>query len=111
MPDLYHATDVDEAIELLTEALQLRPDYTDAHYQLGKIFNERGENAKASEHLEAASRADKTKDYVCYQLSIAYRRASRKSDADEALKTYQGLKASNRQLPSPMGNTTNAPNQ
>lgn len=109
---LERKANVDEAITLLNEALQLRPNYADAHYQLGKIYNERGENDKAISHLEAATRADRTKDYVFYQLSIAYRRASRKIDADEALKTYQELKAANRQLPSPMGNTTmNAPNQ
>jgi tetratricopeptide (TPR) repeat protein len=104
-------TNLDEAVSLLNEALQLRPDYADAHYQLGKIYNERGEIDKAIEHLEAATRADKTKDYVFYQLSIAYRKVSRKSDADQALKTYQDLKSANRQLSSPMGNTTNAPNQ
>jgi len=100
----------DEAATLLQEALAIRPDYADAHYQLGKLYSETGQGEKAIEHLEAAARADRTKDYVFYQLSIAYRRASRKSDADNALKTYQELKAANRQV-SPMGNTSNAPNQ
>jgi tetratricopeptide (TPR) repeat protein len=101
----------DEAVSLLKEAIDLRPDYPEAHYQLGKIHNERNEIEKAIEHLEAAIRSDQTKDYIYYQLSIAYRRASRKEDADRALKTYQDLKAAGRktETPSLMGNKKNVP--
>ena len=95
-------TSADEASALLKQALSIRPDYADALYQLGKIAVERGEIEKAIEQLEAAARADKTKEYVFYQLSIAYRRASRKADADQALKTYQELKAASRKVSGPM---------
>jgi Flp pilus assembly protein TadD len=93
---------MDEAIVLLNEAVAIRPDYADALYQLGKIAIERGDIDKAIEQLEAAARADKTKEYVFYQLSIAYRRASRKAEADQALKTYQDLKAASRKITGPM---------
>ncbi|HEY8562393.1 MAG TPA: tetratricopeptide repeat protein [Pyrinomonadaceae bacterium] len=86
----------EEAIELLNEAIALRADYADAHYQLGKIYNERGETEKAIAELEAAVGADAKKDYIHYQLSIAYRKASRREDADRALKLYQELKSQNR---------------
>jgi tetratricopeptide (TPR) repeat protein len=95
-------TSIDEAIVLLNEAVAIRPDYADALYQLGKIAIERGDIDKAIEQLEAAARADKTKEYVFYQLSIAYRRASRKAEADQALKTYQDLKAASRKITGPM---------
>ena len=101
----------DETVSLLKEAIELRSDYAEAHYQLGKIYIERGEIEKAIEHLEIAARSDQSKDYIYYQLSIAYRRASRKEDAERALKAYQDLKAANRktETPSPMGNKKNVP--
>ena len=101
----------DEAIKLLNESIALRFDYADAHYQLGKIYNERGEIEKAIEQLEAASNSDAKKDYIHYQLSIAYRKASRKDDADRELRLYQELKSASRKTesPMPMGNNKNAP--
>ncbi|MDI1240839.1 MAG: tetratricopeptide repeat protein, partial [bacterium] len=101
-------TNVNEAISLLNEALALRPGYADAHYQLGKIYLERGEGEKAIENLEAAARSDGNKDYIYYQLSLAYRRSSRKAEADQALKTYQELKANSRKGRGPMGTSTDA---
>lgn len=104
-------TNVNEAISLLNEALALRPGYADAHYQLGKIYLERGEGEKAIENLEAAARSDRNKDYIYYQLSLAYRRSSRKAEADQALKTYQELKAYSRKGTGPMGTSSDAPIQ
>lgn len=101
----------DEAVKLLNEAIALRPDYADAHYQLGKIYNEKGETEKAIEQLESAANSDRKKDYIHYQLSIAYRKASRREDADRALKLYQQLKSANRKTENlmPMGIDKNAP--
>jgi tetratricopeptide (TPR) repeat protein len=92
----------DEAVGLLQEAITTRSDYADARYQLGKIYNEAGETAKAIEQLEAAVRSDDKKDYIHYQLSIAYRKAARRDDAEKSLKTYQKLKSETRQNESPM---------
>ena len=100
----------DEAMRLLNEAIALRSDYADALYQLGKIYSEKGETEKAIEQLEAAAAADAKKDYIQYQLSIAYRKASRKEDADRALKLYQELKSETRKTENlmPMGSSKNA---
>lgn len=100
----------DEAVSLLKGAIELRPDYAEAHYQLGKLYVERNDNENAIRHLEAAARADNKKDYIYYQLSIAYRRAGRKAESDQALKTYQELKAANRksETPLPLGIKKNA---
>ena len=102
---------IDEAIKLLNEAVALRFDYADAHYQLGKIYNERGETEKAIAELETAANSGTKKDYIHYQLSIAYRKAARKTDADRELKLYQELKAANRKTETlmPMGSDKNAP--
>lgn len=95
------------AISILEEAISLKYDYADARYQLGKIFLEKGETNKAIEQLEIAVSSDDKKDYIHYQLSIAYRKAERKEDADRELKRYQELKAANRKTDSPMGSNEN----
>ena len=87
---------VAEAVTLLKEVVRANPGYADARYQLGKALVEQGVLDEAIEHLEAAARADSDKDYIHYQLSIAYRRSSRVADADRELKRYRELKAANR---------------
>jgi tetratricopeptide (TPR) repeat protein len=101
--------ETDKTITILEEAISLKNDYADARYQLGKIFLERGQTEKAIQQLETAVSAEANKDYIHYQLSIAYRKVSRKADADRELKRYQELKAANRNNDSPMGNNENSP--
>ncbi|MGH9961786.1 MAG: tetratricopeptide repeat protein, partial [Pyrinomonadaceae bacterium] len=100
-----------QAVALLREAVVVRPQYADAQYHLGKTLIDLGEVTEAVEHLEAAARAEPSKDYIRYQLSIAYRRASRNSDADRELQLYRELKASSRtrEMPGSMGTKQNAP--
>ena len=97
--------DTERVIKILEEAIDLRSDYADALYQLGKIYIEKGETKKAIENLEKAVSADAGKDYIHYQLSIAYRKMSRKEDAERELKLYQKLKNAERKtaVPVPMG--------
>ncbi|MCA1602564.1 MAG: tetratricopeptide repeat protein [Acidobacteria bacterium] len=99
------------ALALLREIVAVRPQYADAQYQLGKILIDQGDLSKAIEHLEIAARAEPSRDYVHYQLSIAYRRASRNADADRELQRYRDLKASNRnrEQPGNMGTRQNVP--
>lgn len=107
---LERKTNTDEAISLLREAVAARFDYADARYQLGKALIEKGDIKEAIEHLEIAAQNDPKKDYIHYQLSIAYRRDSRAADAERALKTFRELKEANRrEKPSGMRNKTDAP--
>lgn len=107
---LERKTNVEEAISLLREAVAARPDYADALYQLGKALIEKSDYKEAAENLEAAAAAAPKKDYIHYQLSIAYRKMSRKEDADRELKIFSDLKeASRRENPSGMGNKSNVP--
>lgn len=94
--------ETEKTIKILEETLALKYDYADARYQLGKIYLEQNNVQKAIEQLEIAVASDGNKDYIHYQLSIAYRKASRKEDADRELKRYQELKAANRKTDSPM---------
>lgn len=107
---LERKTNTDEAVSLLREVVAARSDYADARYQLGKALIEKGDFKEAVEHLEAAALSQPKKDYIHYQLSIAYRRAERAADAARALKTFQELKAANRrEKPAGMGNKVNVP--
>ena len=101
--------ETDKAITILEETISLKDDYADARYQLGKILLEKGETNKAIEQLESAVTSDPNKDYIHYQLSIAYRKGARKDDADRELKRYQDLKAAGRKTDSPMGVNANPP--
>ena len=102
---------VPAAIALLREIVSSQPQYADARYQLGKTLIDLGQVNEAIEHLEVAARAEPSKDYIRYQLSIAYRRASRTADADRELQVYRELKATNRnqELPGNVGTRPNAP--
>jgi tetratricopeptide (TPR) repeat protein len=102
--------ETEKAIAMLEDAISLKYDYANARYQLGKIYLERGETSKALEQLEIAAGSDDKADHIQYQLSIAYRKAERKDDADRALKRYQELKAANRNANSPMGSNDIRPN-
>jgi len=99
----------EKTISLLEDAIRLKFDYADPRYQLGKIYLETGDTNKAIEQLEIAAASESNKDYIHYQLSIAYRKASRKDEADRELKTYQELKAANRKGGSPMANDAKSP--
>lgn len=94
----------ERTMTLLEEAIALKHDYADARYQLGKMYLERGDTPRAIEQLELAVKADDSKPHIHYQLSLAYRKASRKEDADRELKRYQELKEADRKTDSPMGN-------
>lgn len=105
---LERKTNIEEAMSLLREAIAARYDYADARYQLGKTLIENGEVREAIDQLETAVNIDPKKDYIHYQLSIAYRRASRVADAERELKLFRELKAQNRNETSP-GTKQNAP--
>ncbi|HEX8370901.1 MAG TPA: tetratricopeptide repeat protein [Pyrinomonadaceae bacterium] len=107
---LERKTRIDEALSLLKEAIAARYDYADARYQLGKALIEKGELNEAVEQLEIAATLEPKKDYIRYQLSIAYRRAARPIDADRELKLYRELKAANRsETPAGMETKQNEP--
>ena len=107
---LERKTGVDEAERLLKEAIDSKYDYADARYQLGKLFIEKGAINEALEQLQVAANLDPKKEYIHYQLSIAFRKASRIEEADRALKLYSELKSASRNdTPAGMSGNKNGP--
>jgi tetratricopeptide (TPR) repeat protein len=82
----------EDALPLLHEVIQQDPKYADAYYQLGKVQLEKGNTEEAVSNLEAGSRLNPDRDYIHYQLALAYRRESRADDAEREMKVYQALK-------------------
>src|SRR5262249_51886214 len=67
----------DEATPLLKEVLQQDPGYVDAYYELGKLQLDRGDAKAAIANLEAGAKLGPDRDYIHYQLAMAYRRDAR----------------------------------
>jgi len=88
----------DVAIPLLQDVVNRQPNHSDAHYELGKALLEQGKVKDAIQDLEASIHLHPT-DYAYYQLSVAYRREGRASDADEAIAMYQKLRPKPRPQP------------
>ena len=89
---LIHAEQKEEAKTLLQQVIQQDPSYADAYYELGKLQLEQGDSKGAVVSLESGTKASPDADYIHYQLAMAYRRESRKEDAERELKLYQTLK-------------------
>ena len=80
-----------EASRLLAQVIQQQPQNSDAHYQLGKALLEQGDAAAATRELETSVQLHPT-DYAYFQLSHAYARSGRESDAKQALDNFEKLK-------------------
>jgi tetratricopeptide (TPR) repeat protein len=79
------------AIPLLQDVINRQADHSDAHYELGKALLEKGKVKEAIQDLETSIHLHPT-DYAYYQLSVAYRREGRASEAEQAMLMYQKLR-------------------
>jgi tetratricopeptide (TPR) repeat protein len=84
--------EVEEAQTLLREVIEQDPKRGDAYYELGKLQLEKGDTKGAVSSLETGIKVSPEADYIHYQLAMAYRRESRKDDAEREIKLYQTLK-------------------
>jgi len=84
-------------IKLMSEVIQLKPDFADAYYELGKTLLQQGEVPDAVTNLEMAEKLAPDKSYVQYQLGRAYLAAGRKADGDSHLEISRQLKEKERQ--------------
>ena len=79
---------VDEALPVLTQAVQGAPDQVVARASLGRALVLAGRLEDALPHLEAARETD-TDGSIHYQLAQAYLRVGRGNDAKLALEEYR----------------------
>jgi tetratricopeptide (TPR) repeat protein len=91
----------DLAVDAFRTVISSHPEHANAQYQLGKVLLRKGEVREAIPHLEQAARLIPDADYVHYQLQAAYRKDSRKEEADRELQLYKETKARshNRETP------------
>lgn len=82
----------DEARTLLERAVAASPQHAESQYELGKLLLDGGDAAAAVPHLESSEAADASKDYVHYQLGVAYRKLGRTEDAQRELRAYREIK-------------------
>jgi tetratricopeptide (TPR) repeat protein len=89
------ATPADSArIEtLLKRAIQLKPDFAKAHFQLGAVYSERQDYSSAIEEYETALRLDPNLNAAHYRLGIAYKRIGQKERASQEMKLFEDARA------------------
>src|SRR5205814_4758154 len=73
-----------QAITQFERVLKLDPGHVQAHYNLGSLYRDAGDFAKAAEHFSEARKADPEDPQLALAfLSVAYR-ANRATEADVA---------------------------
>lgn len=72
------------AAEAYQEAIQLRPDYVEAHYNLGLVHTELGDHSRAVEQYQMAIRLDANKAKFHFSLGKAHNRLNQHRKAIEA---------------------------
>jgi tetratricopeptide (TPR) repeat protein len=78
-------------IPLAEEAVRLHTRLPLAHYILGRLLFETGENNRAIEELEIARRLAPEEPRVYYSLARAYAKANRREDSERARETFARL--------------------
>jgi tetratricopeptide (TPR) repeat protein len=79
------------AVALLRTALELAPDVTSSHLELGVALLKSGQPAEAIDHLKAAERLQASFE-VHQHLAAAYAALGREEDSQRELTTYRRLR-------------------
>jgi TolB-like protein/Tfp pilus assembly protein PilF len=77
----FYAGRLDDAERLLRQILAVNPNYSAAHYELGRVLLVRGNAQGALAEFEAETNPD----WRAFGLPLGYYSANRKADADDAL--------------------------
>src|SRR5262249_10316266 len=80
----------DRAIALLRKALELAPDVSTSHLELGVALLKSGQAAEAIEHLKMAAQLHAAPE-VHQHLAAAYTALGRSEDSQRELATYDQL--------------------
>jgi Flp pilus assembly protein TadD len=85
----------------MREVIDLKPDFADARYELGKALLQQGEVKDAVGNLELAAKLAPEKSYIHYQLGRAYLAAGRKTEGENHLEISRQLKEKERRQTKP----------
>jgi tetratricopeptide (TPR) repeat protein len=80
-----------DGITYAEEALKLSPRNAVAHYILGRLLFDAGQNDRSIKELESARQLAPEVPTIYFALARAYTRANRKADADRARETFTRL--------------------
>lgn len=72
---------MDEAVEHFMKAIELKPDYPEAHNSLGSILVDENRLQEAIEHIKQALRLNPNYVDAYYNLALAYAKTDRKAEA------------------------------
>jgi Flp pilus assembly protein TadD len=85
----------------MREVSLLKPEFADAHYELGKALLQKGDIDQAIESLQRAAKLDPGKAHIHYQLGRAYLAAGRKQEGDGQIEVSKQLKEKERTQTNP----------
>ena len=87
-------SDLQNAFQHYSRALQLRPHFIDAQIGLGKVLTAMNEPRKALDYLLDAERSDPQNDTVHFRLALVYRKLGVKADAEREYAAFQEIRKS-----------------
>lgn len=82
-----------KAQELLERSVKLNPDFADAHFELGLLYEDKAEDGKAIEEYRTAIQLEPQPSKFHYRLARVYRRDGNSPLADAEFRKFQELKA------------------
>lgn len=83
--------EIQDGLKYAEEAARQAPRLPLAHYLLGRLLLEAGQNERAVESLELAAKMVPNEAKTYFALARAYTRVKRKADADRARETFTRL--------------------
>jgi TolB-like protein/tetratricopeptide (TPR) repeat protein len=91
---LYLARDYDQAIEEVTETIEMDPAYTALYYYLGLVYERKGEYSRAIEAFhKVGSKSDSRGATVLAAIGFAHAKAGRRDEAIDVLTRLEDLSA------------------
>lgn len=102
-------TDAEEGMRELLRALEINPNLYEARVTLGRVLVTRGRAAEAVEHLKRAAALAPDNPEPHYQLSLAYRRLGRKSEAAAETEIVRRIHESRREANVNVNTNTDRP--
>jgi superkiller protein 3 len=101
--ELTQAKKPDSAIAAYLAAIKIAPDYLDAHINIGALYYEKGDLAKATEHLDEAIALDSNNIPALKSLGQVHFKAKNYDGAIGAFKHYSTLNATDASVWSLLG--------